>query len=759
MILEQFKPNTRRLNTKELECDFLVVGGGMSGVCAALTAARAGVKVILVQDRPVLGGNASSEVRLWILGATSHMGNNNRYSREGGIIDEILIENLYRNKEGNPLILDTILLEKVIEEPNITLYLNTSVHQVDKVSDREIGGVRAFCSQNSTEYYIKSRLYCDASGDGIMAFQAGAAFRMGAEASEEFGEKFAPDKEYGELLGHSLYFYSKRVDHPVKYVAPSYALKDIKKIPRYKVISEKDYGCRLWWIEYGGRGDTVHETEEIKWELWKVVYGVWDYIKNGGAFEDTENLTLEWVGTIPGKRESRRFEGLYMMKQQDIVEQREFEDAVAFGGWAIDLHPADGLYTSQPGCNQWHSKGVYQIPLRSYVSRDIDNLLYAGRIISASHVAFGSTRVMATCAHGGQAVGETAAVCIEQGIIPKEVFQNGALKAIQNRLNSNGQSIPGIPLEKRNDLVTSAKIKSSSILALDEIPFDGDWLELNHSTAQMLPFSKGLVSEFTVQIEAEKDTILKCELKVSSKVQNFTPDQLLGRKSIHLQKGEQTVTINFEVNLPHDQYGFVIFRQNEKVRIKTSQKRITGILSVFQKVHKAVSNNGIQKPDKDIGVDTFELWRPERRPGGQNLAMRFSPALKPFKAEYLRNGFLRPHITSNAWVGSYDEKMSRVEFRWDQPISIRKIRIYFDPDYDHPLESSLMGHPEDIIPFTVRNISVKNCNEEEIAKITDNYLAIRDIVFEEPVITSGIKFDIERPSEHVPASLFEVSIT
>ena len=237
------------------------------------------------------------------------------------------------------------------------------------------------------------------------------------------GELFAPDKEYGELLGHSIFFYTKRASAPVKYVPPSYALKDITEIPRYKVIEKDDTGCRFWWLEYGGRKDTIHETEEIKYELWKVVYGVWDYIKNSGEFEDVDNLTLEWAGTIPGKRESRRFEGLYMMKQQDVIEQRRFDDAIGFGGWAIDLHPADGVYSEKSGCTQWHSKGVYDIPYRSYVSKDIDNLFLAGRIISASHVAFGSTRVMATTAFTAQAVGMAASMCKAESINPAQILE------------------------------------------------------------------------------------------------------------------------------------------------------------------------------------------------------------------------------------------------------------------------------------------------------------------------------------------------
>jgi hypothetical protein len=220
------------LRVQRIEAGLAVIGGGMAGVCCAITAARAGVRVALIQDRPVLGGNASSEVRLWVLGATAHMQNNNRWAREGGVIDELLVENTWRNPEGNPLIFDTILLEKVVEEPNIILLLNTAVLEVHKVDADTIAAVRAYCSQNSTEVVITAPLFCDASGDGIVAFLAGAAFRMGAESREAFGEKFAPGAAYGELLGHSIYFYSKDVGRPVRFIPPRFALKDITQVPR-----------------------------------------------------------------------------------------------------------------------------------------------------------------------------------------------------------------------------------------------------------------------------------------------------------------------------------------------------------------------------------------------------------------------------------------------------------------------------------------------------------------------------------------------
>lgn len=451
---EEFVAAGRNKYVEVLKADLVITGGGLSGVCAAITAARKGSKVVLVQDRPVLGGNASSEIRLWILGATSHMGNNNRWSREGGVVDELLVENTYRNPEGNPVILDMILLDKVAQEPNITLLLNTMVYEVEKDGPDHISALKAFCSQNSIEYQLQAPLFCDASGDGIVGFLAGAAFRMGAESKEEFGELMAPGAVYGELLGHSLYFYSKDVGKPVKFIPPSFAMDVTKEIPRFRNFNAKEFGCKLWWVEHGGRMDTVHDSEKIKWDLWKIVYGVWDYIKNSGNFPEADTMTLEWVGAIPGKRESRRFEGDYMLTQQDLVEQRKHEDAVAYGGWSIDLHPADGVFGENNACDQWHSKGVFQIPYRCLYSRNIKNLFLAGRIISVSHVAFGATRVMATSAYVGEAVGMAAVLCRQFELNPAALLQEKKIDTLQRELIKIGHYIPHIkqadPLDRKS---------------------------------------------------------------------------------------------------------------------------------------------------------------------------------------------------------------------------------------------------------------------------------------------------------------------
>lgn len=657
------------------------------------------------------------------------------------------------------MILDTILLEKVYQEPNITLLLNTAVWDIEKADPQTVSKVYAFCSQNSTFYEISGRLFCDASGDGILAYRAGAAFRMGAEEKRCYNEQFAPDKgEFGELLGHSIYFYSLDTGKPVKFVPPSYALKDITRIPRWRKISSSEHGCRFWWLEYGGRLDTIHDTEQIKWEIWSVVYGVWDYIKNSGNFPDAENLTLSWVGTIPGKRESRRFEGEYTLVQQDIIEQRHHPDAVAFGGWAIDLHPADGVYSSQNGCIQYHSKGIYEIPYRCYCSRDIRNLFLAGRCISASHVAHGSTRVMATSGFGAQAIGMAAALCLQKGVLPADLTRPEFMRLLQQRLNLAGQSIPGIRIDSAGNLAASARISASSELRLAEIPFDGGWMPLDYSAAQLLPLKAGVRYRFEIEVEACEATVLEAELRYAAKPFNYTPDMTAERVRIPVETGTCKLSVVFTGTVPSDQYGFVTFLKNNALRIRSSKARYTGIVSVFNKFNEAVNNNGRQTPPAGSGIDAFEFWCPDRRPAGQNIAMRITPAIEAFSPSNVVNGFVRPTVTANAWCAAFGDKMPRLSFCWDVPQRIGRIRLFFDTDYDHALESVQMGHPERVIPFCVQGYRILDGHGNVVCECTDNHQTINDIRLKETLETDRLAIVVEHPSSEVAAALFQIHI-
>lgn len=760
MIQEDFE-KSRQNKLVEINTDLVVSGGGLSGVCASIVAARQGLKVVLIQDRPVLGGNASSEVRLWALGATSHMGNNNRWSREGGLINEILLENLKRNKEGNPLIFDTVLLEKVIEEKNITLLLNTAVYEVQKEGDRKIKSLDAFCSQNSTNYRISAPYFCDSTGDGVVSFLAGASFRMGAETADEFDEGFAPNVEdYGDLLGHSLYFYTKDVGKPVSYTAPSFAIKNAAELPRIKNYQFNQHGCKLWWVEYGGRLDTIHQSEDIKMELWKVVYGIWDYVKNSGEYPDAANLTLEWVGTIPGKRESRRFNGDYMLNQKDIVEQRDYYDRIAHGGWAMDLHPADGVYSKHSSCSQWHSKGIYTIPYRTYYSKDLDNLFFAGRIISASHVAFGSSRVMLTCALGAQAVGMAAALCLKNGFTTRQLSEKENIGELQTELNKIGQSIPRLNWEDKEDLAQKATISASSTLALDNFADNGEWQKLTFSTAQILPLEKDTKYKFKFKVRAADKTTLNIQFKTSSSQKHFTPDVILEKQQFDLLEGEQELEIQTHFELEGVKYVYVALMQNEQVEVALSKQRISGVMTVQNKINKAVSNYGKQEPVDGLGLDAFEFWTPERQPEGKNLALKVEPSISNFEVINIINGEIRPTSNgqSNVWIAGLKDENPEVVLRWDSLMQITKIKLFFDSDYDQALECNLLEHPESELPFIVGDYRVYDEKKSLVFEKTGNFQTINDLVLDNPIVSSELRIVFKAKNENTLVSVFKIAV-
>ncbi len=745
MIIENAAGSRENLTITD-NYDLIVCGGGVAAVCCAITAARNGAKVAIVQDRPVLGGNASSEVRLWVLGATSHMGNNNRWAREGGVINEILLENLYRNREGNSILFDLVLIDKVQAEKNITLYLNTAIHAVNKKNKRNIKSIECFNAQNSTSYILSAKLFADCTGDGIVAYNSGASFRMGAEEKEEFSEGFALYKDKaGELLGHSMYFYVKDTGRKVRFIPPAIAHKNVESaIPRLKNINPKEAGLSMWWFEWGGRLDTVHDTEKIRFELLKVVYGIWNYIKNSGNYPDMDTYTLEWVSTIPGKRESRRFTGHYILTQNDIVEQKYHYDDVAFGGWSMDLHPADGIYSPLSSCFQLHSKGVYTIPYRCYVSRDIVNLFICGRMASATHVAHGSTRVIGTCSHGAQAAGMAASLCIKKGVTPAYFINEKNIRELQKELVFNGQHIPNISFT--NPVTDKAVITTSSTLELKNMGFECGYQPLNNDKAVIIPIS-GISPEISAKYRAYMDTTLIVELWTSKKAENFSPEVLLESQVHDILNGEGELYINFEP-VVDEGYAFITFRKNENVELMMSNTLISSILTVEKR--------GRQVPPENYGVEEFDFWTPKRRPEYKNIALTFHKKITSFSAENLKTSIFRPSIKSNCWIAEMDDKNPWIELKWAEAQDISKIRLFFDVDYDHPMESAHRIQPESIMPFCVRKFRIKDQQRNLLCDVSNNYQGVFELSFSLPKKLTSFRIELEKPAENVPVALFGI---
>lgn len=472
---------SEKKKVKNAEYDVVVIGGGMSGICAALAAARHGARTALVHDRHVLGGNASSEIRMHICGASENLAKPDL--EESGILHEIMLDNKSRNDYYNFSIWDMVLFSTVKRQKNLTVYLSTAMESCEMGEGSTIRSIDAYQLTTETHWKISGKVFIDCTGNATLGYYAEAEFRTGSEGRDEFGEPDAPGQPNKERMGNTLLFKAVDRGHPVAFKKPDFARTFTEEELKYRThsavhgaqikgevdkayvrmtsfsTSSVDYG--YWWIELPGEtDDIIDEYEQIRDELVSCIYGIWDHLKNGGD-HGAENYDLEWVGMLPGSREGRRLIGDYILNENDILSNRQFEDAVAYGGWPMDIHTAKGLYDFDEIPSRVISfDGAYTIPYRSYYSKNISNLMMAGRDISASKMAMGSTRVMGTCAVGGQAVGTAAALCIKYDCDPRGAQEH--MRELQQMLLKDDAYIPGIWNEDPKDLARRAKVTATS---------------------------------------------------------------------------------------------------------------------------------------------------------------------------------------------------------------------------------------------------------------------------------------------------------
>ncbi len=439
--LEAFRraQGTVRAPQGRVEADLLVVGGGVPGVCAAITAARCGLKVVLVQDRPVLGGNNSSEVRVHLAGRQ----NLPPYPRLGDVVSEI-----GPAKGGNAqppeFYEDARKLEAVRAEKNIALFLNTRGVAVEMAGSR-IAAVIGRHVESGQETRFVAPLVLDNTGDGAIGALAGAEFRYGRESREETGEATAPEKADTLTMGSSVQWYSREAAGPVAFPDIRWGLAfDDKSCERVKMGE--------WTWENGMNRHQVDEFERVRDYGLLVVFSNWSFLKNRSSGKAAyANSRLEWVAHVAGKRESRRLIGDLVLREQDLVGRVAYPDATACTTWTIDLHYPDPKNTKHFPGNEFKSIAKHQaihpypIPYRCLYSKNIDNLFMAGRNISVTHVALGTVRVMRTGGMMGEVVGMAAAVCGRHGCLPRDVYAKhfDELKALMEK--GVGRGLPQPP--------------------------------------------------------------------------------------------------------------------------------------------------------------------------------------------------------------------------------------------------------------------------------------------------------------------------
>jgi len=745
-----------------IRSDITVVGGGLAGVCAAVAAARLGSTVSLVQNRPVLGGNSSSEVRVWVSGATAT--GTHRYARETGIIGEMLVENQYRNPDGNPYYWDLVVLETVLAEPNLQLFLNTDVHEVEAEGDddcRTIRSVTGWMMGSERRIRFESSVYLDCTGDGLVGFLAGAKYRIGREARREYDEEWAPEEADEITLGSTMLFYTKDVGHPVKYVPPSFA-KNIEQtpIPTRRIIRTGDSGCHYWWIEWGGEVDTVHENERIRDELWAAIYGIWDYIKNSGKFE-ADNLTLEWVGSVPGKREFRRFCGDYVLNQNDILAQQPFPDRVAFGGWSIDLHPPQGMYAEESGSKHLYSDGVYHIPYRSLYSVNTTNMLMAGRNISATHVAFGTTRVMATCGAMGEAAGTAAVLCAQKHATPRTIYEKH-LEELQQMLLKQDASIIGLVSTDASDQAPKADIRASSTLTRLAVDQPDERYPLDADAGLLFPVDPQLTS-LDLLVDAAAVAELEVELWNTGRAENYIPHELVTRDSTLVQPGEKqwvTVRLRWQPDTPRN--AFLIVKANASLSLWLSHQPMSGVLS-FQKEKKPATGKLSENKQPSQPILQWSMRKLVRKP----ICFRLNDATEAYVPAKAVDGFNRPYGGPHLWMSEptlhpvVPCSEQWLELSWERAIDVSEIHLTFNDDVnEYLINLHFLRTPFDIMPELAADYRIEawqNGGWTRLLQVTDNRKRKR-VHRVEPLQTQRLRVIMERTNGSPRAEIVEIRV-
>ena len=421
---------------KEIKTRICVVGGGIAGMFAAISAARHGAEVVLIHDRPVFGGNASSEVRMWPLGARG------KNRRETGLFEEMILRNMYRNPTRSYAIWDSVLFEMVRQQPGLTSLLNCSVYDAKMRDDTHIQAVRGWQLTTYQHYSVEADIFIDCSGDSILAELTGAKYRMGRESRGEFGEAAAPPVADKKTMGNSCLLQVRQTPNPVAYTPPDWArrITDESQMSTRPHLPDQYRANNFWWLELGGEQDTIADAEQIRDDLLALSFGVWDHIKNHGD-HGADNWELDWAGFLPGKRESRRYVGDHILTQPEVCAGGKFPDTVAYGGWQIDDHPPAGFDHRGEPTTYYACPSPFGIPYRCLYSVNIGNLMFAGRNISVTHAAMAASRVMGTCAILGQAAGTAASIAVDKGISPREVGRHMA--ELQQMLMDDDCWLPG----------------------------------------------------------------------------------------------------------------------------------------------------------------------------------------------------------------------------------------------------------------------------------------------------------------------------
>ncbi len=758
-----FEPSAARSEYRAVEeaYDVVVCGGGLAGFCAAVAAARHGARVCLVQDRPVFGGNSSSEIRVPPQGAASF----HAYARETGIVHELMTEERARNHEEATWdngwinsIWDLVLYDTAMKTPNLTFRLNTAVTGVLLKDDRTVEAVVCRVQHAETELTLRGGVFIDCTGDGLVAAFAGCEWRLGTEGRDEFGEPHAPEQASDAVMGSSIHFKAKDTGRPVPFAAPDWAVRYDDPDFFYKQGRwPGEIRSGYWWIELSVPWHTIYDNETLRHELTRHVLGIWDWIKN----KDPElsiaaaNYALDWVGQVPGKRESRRIVGEYFMTEHDPLEKTAFPDEVAYGGWFVDLHEPGGLLApfSERAAAEGHGSayaaksyvGPYGIPLRILIARGMNNLMMAGRNVSVTHAALGTVRVMGTTALMGQAAGTAAAYAIRAGVPVRDIPSNG-VRDVQQALLRDGCFLLQARNEDDRDLARRASVEASGAAKLagtvearrEENGSDalkarrGQWIAVGADRIDVVAVCLGNASETPQRVTAR---LYAVDHLWDYRVEPGAP---LAEAVLTVPPGPMQ-WIEWPVGLD------VAARRGTYVRLDLLENPLVAW-------HAAERVEPAHVCAYDLGTGQMRRYG-----SGATMSFRVAPAQACFGAEQVVSGVTRPYRYTNLWRSDPEDALPQsLTLSWPEPVRIGRVELTFPGQLlrDYRSYPALYRDPQ-----CPRDLVVEACVDGRwtaLGAIQDNYRRRSAVVPAAPVRTSRLRVTVTATNGDASAAIYEI---
>lgn len=784
--------------------DLVVCGGGCAGLCAAIAAARQGVRVALVHDRPVLGGNSSSEIGVSVHGAAQF----HAYARETGIISEMLIEERTRNHkrirevgwQNAPW--DLVQYEWVQAEENLELFLNTRVtdvvmadgsrgsdHSDDPAAEgllapgyrlrpakntcRIVAAVEAEVMSAETRLVLRGEYFLDATGDALVADLAGCEWRMGTEGREEFDEPHAPARPSTDVMGNTIAFRCVDTGAPAPFKAPEWAAyyDDADFFYQQGRICRDPQGG-YWWIEIGVPWNTITDAEDIRRELTRHVLGVWDWMKHRDPVmkDRTANYALDWIGQVPGKRESRRVMGHHLLTEHDVTERRVFQDEIAFGGWFVDLHTPGGLLagssepTSVDGLNNLSDYarqsyvGPYGIPLRSCLSKDIDNLMMAGRNVSATHAALGTIRVQGTTALMGQGCGTAVAIAKREGFSLSQLVHERSSDLRQSLLRQ-GCFLPSFRNEDPADLTRQATANASSERLFSGAAPGSTWISgglaeewhrkndaLQDRRGQLIALGRPELRKISVCLrnKSNREQRVRAWIVPSEGIWDYRVDtgQIFAETELIVPVNdgkpvwvEWACGLSAADGLEAGHYVRLDLAGNENLDWITSGSIEYGLIAHFE--HR----KGVLRCFGE----------------GFTLSHRVEPAQPCYSPANLLSGFTRPHRFTNVWLSDPTAGLPQwLELAWEVPQEIAQVELTFPGNLTREYHCSPPFFRD---PLTVKDYRIEAQTEgawQTLLRVEGNYQRHCVHPLPYPITTARLRICIDATNGDPSAAIHEV---